>query len=123
MALHRITDEIEIPLTLEDTWDFFTNPRNLQKLTPDDMGFRHVYEPDRPRVYPGMYLVYKVAPIAGIPLTWITEITEVKPMERFVDDQIQGPFGRMYSFFNDNFVLKVWKSSPCLTYFTTNFCV
>jgi len=96
MAIHRITDEIEIPLSLEDTWEFFTDPRNLQKLTPEDMGFRHVYEPDRPQVYPGMYLVYKVAPIAGIPLTWITEITEVKPMERFVDDQIQGPFGRWH---------------------------
>jgi ligand-binding SRPBCC domain-containing protein len=84
---------LEVPLSLEEAWDFFTNPLNLQKLTPADMGFKHVYHPDRERVYPGMYLVYKVAPIAGIPLTWITEITQVKHLERFVDDQIKGPFG------------------------------
>lgn len=96
MAIHRITDEVTIPIKLGEAWDFFTDPRNLAKLTPKEMQFKHVFEPDADRVYPGMYLVYKVAPIAGVPLTWITEITEVKPMERFVDDQIQGPFARWH---------------------------
>ena len=96
MAIQRITDELLIPIPLEQAWDFFTNPRNLAKLTPKEMKFRHVFEPDADRVYKGMYLVYKVSPIGGIPLTWVTEITEVLPKQRFVDDQIKGPFARWH---------------------------
>jgi ligand-binding SRPBCC domain-containing protein len=57
------------------------------------MGFRHEFEPDAEMVYPGMLLVYKVSPLFGIPLTWVTEITEVEPKKRFVDNQRKGPFG------------------------------
>jgi len=96
MAIQRITDELLIPIPLDEAWDFFTNPRNLAKLTPKEMNFRHVFEPDAERVYKGMYLVYKVSPIGGIPLTWVTEITEVLPKQRFVDDQINGPFARWH---------------------------
>lgn len=96
MSIQRITDELLIPIPLDEAWDFFTNPRNLAKLTPKEMNFRHVFEPDEERVYKGMYLVYKVSPLAGIPLTWVTEITEVLPRKRFVDDQIKGPFARWH---------------------------
>jgi len=96
MAIQRITDELLIPIPLDEAWDFFTNPRNLAQLTPKEMNFRHVFEPDEERVYKGMYLVYKVSPLAGIPLTWVTEITEVLPKKRFVDDQIKGPFARWH---------------------------
>jgi ligand-binding SRPBCC domain-containing protein len=93
MKIHRITDEIEIDLSLDEAWAFFADPHNLQKLTPDDMGFKHVLEPDKDEVYPGMIMSYKIAPIAGIPLNWVTEITQVEPKTRFVDEQRQGPFG------------------------------
>jgi ligand-binding SRPBCC domain-containing protein len=92
MATYRIQDEIVIDAPLDEVWDFFTNPRNLQRITPESMNFKHEYEPDGEKVYPGMLLVYKVSPIAGIPLEWITEITEVQPKKRFVDDQRKGPF-------------------------------
>lgn len=92
MATYRIQDEIVIDAPLDEVWDFFTNPRNLQRITPESMNFKHEYEPDAEKVYPGMLLVYKVSPIAGIPLEWITEITEVQPKKRFVDDQRKGPF-------------------------------
>ena len=43
-------------------------------------------------MYPGMLIIYKVSPMAGIPLTWITEIKYIKEMEYFIDDQLSGPF-------------------------------
>lgn len=92
MATYRLQDEIIVSAPLDEVWDFFTNPRNLQKITPEEMGFRQVYEPDAEKVYPGMILVYKVSPLLGIPLEWITEITEVLPKKRFVDEQRKGPF-------------------------------
>lgn len=93
MSVYQLQDELFINAPLNEVWDFFSDPRNLQKITPDHMGFKHVYEPDAEKVYPGMLLVYKVSPILGIPLTWITEITQVEPQKRFVDDQVKGPFG------------------------------
>jgi ligand-binding SRPBCC domain-containing protein len=92
MSVYRLQDEIIVKATLDEVWDFFTDPRNLKKITPQEMQFKDVFEQDEEKVYPGMLLVYKVSPLLGIPLTWITEITHVEPKKRFVDDQIQGPF-------------------------------
>jgi len=93
MSLYRIQDEICINAPLVDVWDFFANPKNLQKITPTKMKFTHVYEPDANYVYSGMLLTYRVSPLLGIPVTWITEITHVEFQKRFVDNQVHGPFG------------------------------
>ena len=69
MSVFRIQDEIIIKAPLAEVWDFFSNPMNLQKITPNDMQFKHVYAPDAKYVYPGMLLTYKVSPLLGIPLT------------------------------------------------------
>ena len=29
----------KIPITLDEAWDFFSIPKNLSKITPDNMGF------------------------------------------------------------------------------------
>ncbi len=44
------------------------------------------------RMYPGMIIAYKLSPVAGIPVTWVTEITEVREKELFIDNQIHGPY-------------------------------
>ena len=44
------------------------------------------------KVYPGMIITYKVSPLFGIRLNWMTEITHVKPNEYFVDEQRFGPY-------------------------------
>lgn len=43
-------------------------------------------------MYPGMIITYKVSPLLGIKLDWMTEITHVKEKEYFVDEQRFGPF-------------------------------
>jgi len=44
------------------------------------------------KVYPGMILTYKVSPLLGIKLNWVTEITHVKELDYFVDEQRSGPY-------------------------------
>jgi len=44
------------------------------------------------KMYPGMLISYKVSPVFGIKMNWITEITHVKDMEYFVDEQRSGPY-------------------------------
>ena len=43
-------------------------------------------------VYPGMIITYKVSPLWGIRMNWMTEITHVGEGKYFVDDQRSGPF-------------------------------
>lgn len=44
-------------------------------------------------VYAGQIITYKIRPLLGIALPWMTEITHVKEGVYFVDEQRQGPYG------------------------------
>lgn len=43
-------------------------------------------------MYPGMIITYKVSPLFGIKMDWVTEISHVREPGYFVDDQRLGPF-------------------------------
>jgi ligand-binding SRPBCC domain-containing protein len=45
-----------------------------------------------PKMYPGMIIIYKVSPVFGIKMTWVTEITHIREKEYFVDEQRIGPY-------------------------------
>lgn len=81
-----------IPVTLDQAWDFFSNPANLQTITPDNMGFRVISKHQGDKMYPGQVIEYKVSPLLGIPLYWMTEITHVEDRKFFVDEQRFGPY-------------------------------
>jgi len=85
--------ELFIPISLDEAWDFFSSPLNLQKITPADMKFvvTSPYSQDT-KMYPGMIITYKVTPLFGIKLNWMTEITHVQDKVYFVDEQRFGPY-------------------------------
>ena len=76
---------------LQTCWDFFSSPQNLKRITPEYMGF-HVLTEVPEKMYEGLMIGYRVSPVLGIPLEWITEITYVKDKEYFVDEQRKGPY-------------------------------
>ena len=91
MAIHRLHRIQRLPITRDRAWDFFSDPRNLATITPDELGFQIKTElPDT--MYPGMFIQYTVKPLLGIPMTWVTEITQVRPKEFFIDEQRVGPY-------------------------------
>lgn len=78
---------------MEQAWDFFSSPLNLAKITPEHMGFIITSDfEEGQNMYPGMIITYKVSPLLGIKLDWMTEITHVKEGEYFVDEQRFGPY-------------------------------
>jgi len=92
MKTYQLVFRQTIPVSIDRAWDFFSDPRNLNDITPDSMRFR-ILDPERlTRAYPGMIIRYKVSPLLGIPLNWVTEITQVKEKEFFIDDQRVGPY-------------------------------
>jgi len=44
------------------------------------------------KIYPGMIITYKISPLLGIKINWMTEIIHVKEGEYFVDEQRFGPY-------------------------------
>ncbi len=81
-----------LPITLAEAWDFFSNPANLQQITPDSMGFEVISQYHGPKMYPGQLIEYHVKPLFGIRLYWMTEITHVTEGRYFVDEQRYGPY-------------------------------
>jgi ligand-binding SRPBCC domain-containing protein len=89
--IHVLQSSQIIRASMERAWDFFSDPRNLSKITPPELDFTIINElPER--VYPGMMIEYRVRPLLGIPVRWLTEITHVEPGQRFVDEQRVGPY-------------------------------
>jgi ligand-binding SRPBCC domain-containing protein len=92
MAFYQFTATQKIPASLEQVWDFISSPNNLKEITPAYMGFE-ITSPGLPeKMYPGMIISYKVSPLFGIKMTWVTEITHVDNQRYFVDEQRMGPY-------------------------------
>lgn len=83
----------KMPISLAQAWDFFSSPLNLSKITPKSMDFviTSDYTPET-KMYEGMIITYKVSPLLGIKMDWMTEITHVKEGHYFIDEQRFGPF-------------------------------
>jgi ligand-binding SRPBCC domain-containing protein len=91
MKIHVLEQEQQLPISLEEAWDFFSSPRNLDAITPPDLGFRIVHCPGD-KMYEGQIITYKVkiAPAAWV--SWVTEIKAVEERRAFVDEQRAGPY-------------------------------
>jgi ligand-binding SRPBCC domain-containing protein len=92
MGFYQLHKTQRIPANLDEVWDFISSPANLKKITPGYMGFDITSKLLIPKMYPGMIISYKVSPILGIKMTWVTEITHIKDKEYFVDEQRVGPY-------------------------------
>lgn len=91
MAIHVLRTTQIVPATVEECWAFFSDPRNLAEITPKALDFQ-VLSDLAPAIYPGMMIEYRVRPLLGLPVTWLTEITHVEEGRRFVDEQRVGPY-------------------------------
>lgn len=89
--MHQLVVIQNLPISLEKAWDFFSSPKNLPLITPKELNLVPTSElPDR--MYPGIFIKYTVKPLFGIPTKWVTEITHVRELEYFVDEQRVGPY-------------------------------
>jgi len=92
MAVHSLKAVQKIPGSLIDVWRFFSKPDNLKDITPAYLRFNVISTHHGDTLYAGQIIEYKVSPLAGIPLYWMTEITHVKDSQYFVDEQRYGPY-------------------------------
>jgi ligand-binding SRPBCC domain-containing protein len=90
-GIHTLYSEQEIPISLKNTWDYFSSPKNLAEITPPEMGFV-ITSQNEEKAYEGQIISYNVGILPGIRISWVTEITKVKDQHYFVDEQRFGPY-------------------------------
>ncbi len=92
MAFQQLIRTQIVPATVDEVWDFICSPSNLKKITPAHMAFEMLNSGSGQKMYPGMIIRYRVRPLLGIPLTWVSEITQVVEKRMFIDEQRVGPY-------------------------------
>mgnify|MGYP006209232117 CR=1 FL=1 len=92
MGIFTLKTHQIVKTSLDEAWDFFSSPANLKVITPPTMGFDIITKEVANKMYEGQIIAYKVKPLLGIPMTWVTEITHVKDHQFFVDEQRKGPY-------------------------------
>ena len=91
MKIYTFRSVQNLPITVDQAWEFISNPKNLKVITPDYMGFVTLSGDEKP-LYAGQLIQYIVTPLLGIPMKWVTEITNVEEKKYFVDQQLFGPY-------------------------------
>ena len=89
--IHVIQTEQELPISINEAWEFFSTPRNLEKLTPDKLQFK-IITCSHESMVPGQIISYKIRLMPFIWMNWVTEITQVSENNHFIDDQRSGPY-------------------------------
>ena len=91
MKIYTLHSKQNLPISLDEAWEFLSNPKNLKTITPTYMGFKTLSGDDRD-MFAGQIIQYIVTPVLGIPMKWVTEITHVQDKKYFVDEQRFGPY-------------------------------
>lgn len=82
--------ELLLPAPLDHIFEFFSQARNLETLTPSWLRFEILTE-EPITMAPGTLIDYRIR-WRRIPLRWRTEIEVWDPPHRFVDRQVRGPY-------------------------------
>ena len=90
-GLYTLYAKQTVDKEIDFLWDFFSKPRNLNKLTPEDVQFK-IISGKSDDFYEGKIISYKIKPFKMINLNWVTEISQVKEGSYFIDNQIFGPY-------------------------------
>jgi len=91
MRLHRIEGTQFLPIPLDEAWQFFSDPSRLPEITPPWLNLKPTSKLPS-KMHPGLIVTYNVAPVPGVRVLWVTEITQVVDGALFVDEQRAGPY-------------------------------
>ncbi len=83
-----------LPRPIDEVFAFFSDARNLERLTPPSVRFK-ILTPTPIEMKIGTLIDYRLR-IKGLPILWRTRICDWDPPNRFVDEQLKGPYHLWY---------------------------
>lgn len=90
-GIYTLYSKKKLNTTLEKAWEFFSQPKNLNSLTPPELDFK-INSGNSKEFYEGKIITYSISLLSFLKFNWTTEITKVKEKEYFIDKQIFGPY-------------------------------
>lgn len=90
MNIHQFKSETWVPRPIDEVFAFFSDPANLDAITPVWLHFR-IITAEPIAMGEGAVLDYRLR-VHGLPIRWRSKITAWEPPNRFVDEQIRGPY-------------------------------
>jgi ligand-binding SRPBCC domain-containing protein len=90
MRIHGFHSEVWLALPPSQIFPFFADASNLEALTPPWLNFK-ILTPVPMSMCEGALIDYKLR-VRGIPVRWRTRINVWQPPDRFVDEQLHGPY-------------------------------
>ena len=82
--------EQTVPRELDEVFDFFSDPRNLEAITPPWLRFR-ITGCSTPKIGAGTTIDYRLR-LHGVPIKWRSLIRTWKRPLEFIDEQRVGPY-------------------------------
>jgi ligand-binding SRPBCC domain-containing protein len=90
-VLHHLRREQALPITLQEAWAFFSSFRNLNLLTPPEVGMEIVHCSSE-TMLEGQIIAYRIRLAPLVRVSWVTEIKAVEEGRSFIDEQRVGPY-------------------------------
>ncbi len=90
MKIHILERTQILERSLADTFSFFSDAFNLEKITPEFLRFK-ILTPRPLAMRAGAVIEYSLS-LFGIPFKWKTLIEQWEPGVKFVDRQLKGPY-------------------------------
>ncbi len=90
MSVAVLVREHFLPYPLNQVFDFFKKPENLNQVTPPNLGFK-ILTPSPIPMAQGTVIDYTIR-LYGVPMRWRTLIRDYDPPHSFTDIQVKGPY-------------------------------
>jgi len=90
MKIYTLKRKQSIARLRWEMFEFFEKPDNLEKITPNSVGFE-ILTPKPIKMKTGTVLDYTIR-LFGLPVRWTTLITDYDPPQGFSDVALRGPY-------------------------------
>lgn len=94
--IYTFENEQFIKSDIDSVWNYFSNPKHINSLTPIEMHFRTLTTNLPEQIHINLIISYWVSPLFRIPLKWKTKIISVEKNKSFIDIQIKGPYKKWH---------------------------